>query len=393
MPFFTRQNASIHYTVLGRGRTIVLIHGLGANHGFWGPRLLLPLARRFHVVLPDLRGHGRSSMPPSGYGPDDFALDLVELLDRLQVEKADLVGHSFGGVVALQCAVAAPERVRSIFLADTRLRSLEDPESDGAIRESAAIRGRLDAIGLPLPRDEREAGLWLLEQFASPCSDDTRQQLGRTEPFIPFYSRTGGNRSARRWLDLLRTTSLRDEFARSCLPGPQQLAALWQPVMAMCGDSARTRHSTLALARLLPQLRVAMLAEAGHFFPVTHTAPFLSALINFLAEVEELRDGERLPVNFGVDIFPAVSPLLPGTLLNVSRGGLLVRTAGPLTIGCRVEILPAFGAERPLPPLDGTIVRREANDDGFNRFGIALEPQDMNWPALLSALQGTGGRA
>lgn len=396
MSYFVRNNTTINYTSLGRGRPVVLIHGLGANQGFWGPRILLPLSRRFQVVLPDLRGHGRSSMPPTGYSPIDFAEDILGLLNRLHLQQVDLVGHSFGGVVALQCAVLAPERVRSLFLADTRVRSLEDPQTANALCESVIIRRRLEEVGLPIPSNEREAGLWLLEQFASPQSEQTRQELSRTEPFTPFHSRGGGSsRSARRWLELLRKTSLRDEFERNCRPSPKQLSALGQPIMAMCGESARTRHSLLVLADLLPQLRTALLDEAGHFFPLTHTALFLETLIGFLAEVKELRREERLPVNLGVQVFAGGTPLFAGTLINMSQGGLLVEGGDRLAVGTEVEVLLLPSRLQAVQPFSGTIVRQQAAINGLPpRFGIALKSGIVDWNRefmLPAASQGSGG--
>ena len=59
------------------------------------------LARDYHVTAYDLRGHGRSGMPPAGYGTSDMACDLHSLLDRLDTSQIHLVGHSYGGAVAL----------------------------------------------------------------------------------------------------------------------------------------------------------------------------------------------------------------------------------------------------------------------------------------------------
>lgn len=392
MGTFLRHNATIHFTAMGHGRALVLIHGLGASQGFWGPRLLLPLARRFRVVLPDLRGHGRSSAPATGYAPKDFAEDILALLDRLHIPQADLVGHSFGGVVALQCAVMARDRVRSIFLADTRVRSLEDSHAGGALAESVLIRRRLEAVGLPIPTNEKEAGLWLLEQFASPRQEKTREELCRTEPFIPFTAAGGGGgRSARRWLDLLERTSFREEFGCHWTPSRQQLAAIGQPVMAMCGESAFTRHSLSALAGLIPRLRTSVVPGAGHFFPLTHTGRFLEELTGFLAGVQEFRREERLPTDLDVQVVPAGAARFAGRILNISRHGLLVEGGEMLAVGTEVEIL--------LPPFPdgdaclyrGTVVRHEVlGGDRSPRLGVVrTQPdgvdRDWSWGAELPA--------
>src|SRR5438046_4762158 len=100
---------------------LVMVHGLAANMAFWYFKYACELARDFRVTVFDLRGHGRSQITPSGYTPDNLAVDLACLLDQLGIGSAHLLAHSFGGVVALRFALQRPERVRSLVLADTHV--------------------------------------------------------------------------------------------------------------------------------------------------------------------------------------------------------------------------------------------------------------------------------
>ncbi len=110
------------------------------------------LARSFRVTAYDLRGHGYSEVPPSGYTSADQAGDTLAIMDALGIERAMLVGHSFGGVIAMHAAVLYPDRIEAVVLSDPcfpALRHLEDVSRWGHwqnFREEAAAGGR-DALG------------------------------------------------------------------------------------------------------------------------------------------------------------------------------------------------------------------------------------------------------
>ena len=90
------------------GTPVVLIHGYTDNARDWVP--LIPyLSKHFHLIVVDLRGHGRSSKPDCCYTLPDFAYDIVLLLDTLGVRQADIVGHSLGSMIAQVFAEDWPE--------------------------------------------------------------------------------------------------------------------------------------------------------------------------------------------------------------------------------------------------------------------------------------------
>src|SRR5215470_3923803 len=104
MPFANVNGIKFHFQRVGKGPDVVMIHGLAANLAFWYFRIIPFLMIDFCITAYDLRGHGKSEMSDSGYTSADMAADLDALLDHLGVEKAHLVGHSFGGQVALHYA-------------------------------------------------------------------------------------------------------------------------------------------------------------------------------------------------------------------------------------------------------------------------------------------------
>ena len=101
----------------GSGPPVVLVHGWMCDHAdMLGLARDLAVDHEGHVV--DLRGHGSSNQPDSGFGLDDFADDLVAVIDRLELAPALIVGHSMGGAVALVLAVRAPALVSRVVLVD-----------------------------------------------------------------------------------------------------------------------------------------------------------------------------------------------------------------------------------------------------------------------------------
>ena len=146
---------------------LVCLHGVTA-HG----RRYLPLAEerwasRFHVVAPDLRGHGDSGFEPP-WNLATHVADVIETIDELGIEQADWVGHSFGGRLVLELAASHPERMRRAVLLDPGIDVLPhvalaaaQAEGDG-IYESveAYAAARRDALTSPRERVLADARLY-----------------------------------------------------------------------------------------------------------------------------------------------------------------------------------------------------------------------------------------
>lgn len=93
---------------------LLLLHGLGLDHQAWGPVADRLAGEGRRVIRIDLRGHGRSDAPSTGFGLGDLVADTLAVLDELDIPAAHVVGHSLGGTIGLQLALMAPERVRSV---------------------------------------------------------------------------------------------------------------------------------------------------------------------------------------------------------------------------------------------------------------------------------------
>jgi pimeloyl-ACP methyl ester carboxylesterase len=105
----------LYYEIHGEGEPLVLIHGGLTTIGemqAWLP----PLAATRRVIAVEMQGHGHTADTGRPLGFPALADDIVALLDHLAIERADVVGHSFGGAVALRVAIQSPERVRRLVV-------------------------------------------------------------------------------------------------------------------------------------------------------------------------------------------------------------------------------------------------------------------------------------
>ncbi|QHM75260.1 AB hydrolase superfamily protein YdjP [Mixta theicola] len=102
------------YGVVGQGSPVILLHGGLANSDYWG--LQVPeLAKHHQVIVVDSRGHGRSTRNAQPYGYDLMTDDIIALMDKLHLDKADIVGWSDGAIIGLDMAMRHPQRVTKVF--------------------------------------------------------------------------------------------------------------------------------------------------------------------------------------------------------------------------------------------------------------------------------------
>ena len=116
---YTKANSvQLHYVTQGSGKLVILLHGLFEFWYSW--RHQLPsLSRQFKVVVPDLRGYNDSDKPRSGYDLDTLSSDIQALIRTLGYEKAHIVGHDWGGAIALHLARRFPNNVDKLAILST----------------------------------------------------------------------------------------------------------------------------------------------------------------------------------------------------------------------------------------------------------------------------------
>ena len=123
MPLARIDGIRIYYRLEGLPARPVMIlsQSLGCDHGMWEPQMDA-LLERFRVLRYDTRGHGASDAPPGDYHLPRLAKDVLDLADSLGIDRFDFCGLSLGGMTGQWLGALAPERVRSLVLANTSAR-------------------------------------------------------------------------------------------------------------------------------------------------------------------------------------------------------------------------------------------------------------------------------
>ncbi len=112
--------ATIHVRVGGKGPAVVMLHGFGDTGDMWAP-VAAVLIHNHTVVVPDLRGMGLSSHPEGGYEKKTQARDIAQVIDRLNIDKADFVTRDNGNMVGYAFAAQFPARVTRWVMIDAPL--------------------------------------------------------------------------------------------------------------------------------------------------------------------------------------------------------------------------------------------------------------------------------
>ncbi len=275
----TINGVKIAYQQLGEGPDLVFVHGVAANRAFWYGQYALPLQKHFRVTIYDLRGHGYSDMPPSGYSAAEMAGDLAGLLDHLNIQRCALVGHSYGGAIALEYACAHSQRVERLALFDSKINRLQPKQmlSDSPhltnFEREAASRASYDW------EKEEQVGLLFLEVVAR--QRVAGEMVSVRDKFTPFGEGRGALRNAKQWVDFLDTTTGHADLVKAGAE-PDAIAKLPMPILLMYGAHSRCLPSYRAMKSLLPQAQCEIVPEGGHFFPMSHAGITLPRLAAFL---------------------------------------------------------------------------------------------------------------
>ena len=262
-------SGAVHGAVVGRGPPLVFLHGgPGLDHRYFRP-WVDSLADIRTLVFFDMRGCGASpSTTERAMGVDEWAGDILSVLDLLGYERADLIGHSFGACVAMQAAAIATERISRLLL-------IAPPGStnDGERLAHVLARGTPEQIKSYLSpnspvTDEELAHQWncmLPLYFAQAQALEVVEQLRRDQLSV---------RAFREGLASLRTTDLRESF-RSI-----------RSSLLLCSgreDWLSGPEASLEWRSLLPDAETFVFERSGHFPFIEENGLFLQVVRSFLS--------------------------------------------------------------------------------------------------------------
>ncbi|MFN4276026.1 MAG: alpha/beta fold hydrolase [Ferrovibrio sp.] len=248
---------------------LMLLHSGAASHRQWRP-LIAALGPGWHIVAPDLIGHGETPMPDHGRPTleEEIAL-LTALLERMD-GPIHLVGHSYGGAMALELAGRQPHRIASLAMYEPVAFSLlRNSGQRDAWREIASVAQR--HIELVESGDTRTAAIAFLDYWVGPGA------LRAMPEHMQAYVTGCMNTVASEFRELLQARE-------SIVVDPKSLA---MPVLLLCGSKTTlaARGVIAELCRLLPAARHVNLAGAAHMAPVTQPDRVNPYLIDFLHTV------------------------------------------------------------------------------------------------------------
>ena len=189
--FCETNGIKIHYSRTGGSKPpLILLHGLFANGACWN-ELAHALEGDFDVVMPDARGHGKSSAPDYGYRYQDHANDVTGLIEALGLSPPILFGHSMGGMTAALVAYSNPKLLRGLILADPTFLSpevqREVSDSNEAGQHRQILNTTLDDLIKQMRIRHPDRSLNTLERIARARLQTSMAAFGVLTPPNPDY--------------------------------------------------------------------------------------------------------------------------------------------------------------------------------------------------------------
>ncbi|MFZ5506747.1 MAG: alpha/beta fold hydrolase [Pseudomonadota bacterium] len=255
-----------NYHDLGSGFPVLMLHGSGPGVSAWANwRLVMPqIAERARVIAPDMAGFGYTERRPDlRYDMDTWVAQAVGMLDALGIERADLVGNSFGGGLALQVAIRHPHRIRRLVLM-------------GSVGVRFDITPALDAVWGYTPSIETMRGLLDLFAYDRSLANDELAKLRYEASIRPGFQESFAAMfpaPRQRWVDAMASNV-------------EDIKTLPHETLVIHGreDKVIPLDTSLTLAQWIPNAQLHVYGKCGHWTQIEHAARFARLVGDFLNE-------------------------------------------------------------------------------------------------------------
>jgi pimeloyl-ACP methyl ester carboxylesterase len=270
MPELALADITLNYQEFGdtESPAVLLLHGFTSDNRMWRPHFE-PLSEDYRVIVPDMRGHGRSTAPEDleTYTMEAYAADIAGLLDGLEIDICAVIGCGFGGMVALQFATTWPERVAGLVLSDTSA-AYDHPDYDEKYREREARIAAEEGATRTYGRRElgRRAAKDVADEF---LAAGVRKSYER----ISDHGFLGAAQVRRSRPNLL----------------PVLKERLTMPVLICIGEDDPVNSACAVMGRELPEARYIEFKGQGHGLPARTPEKFGREVLAFFNDIEEGR--------------------------------------------------------------------------------------------------------
>ena len=258
----TINGARIHYARAGEGMPVVLLHAGVADHRMWEPQIR-EFSKHFDVVAPDMRGFGRSELPAQRWSPEE---DVLGLVDELRLKPGHVVGCSMGGGLAIDFALAHPERISKLVLVGPGISGVEfGPKYPELFAEMEAADKAGDHKGIA----EADARLWL---------DGPRRPRGYVkDPLRKLFFEMNDNFDSD-WEHA--------PIEHAGPPAAERLHEISAPTLVVVGDEDAPPifDAVEMLMEKVPHARKAVIHDAAHLPNLEHPEEFNRIVLEFLLQ-------------------------------------------------------------------------------------------------------------
>ncbi len=276
MSFANVNGVKLSYRVYGTGFPVILIHGYGAKKEIWNPQIV-ELRKKYKVITFDIRGTGESDRPNMHYTMKMLAEDVNGLTDSLQIEKAHIVGRSFGGMIAQNFTLLFPQKVEKLVLIATNY-------------------GRTDTEWVEIPKNGR------LEEIETLKHDPLKAFKQKSKWFfhIKFRKEMEANPTKKFYdifsmEDLIRESTINPSRPQDILNQAEAMKTHYTLeklgeinnktlLIAASHDRLTPVSVMIEMNNKIPNSELKIINEVGHFMTLSRASEVNKMILNFLED-------------------------------------------------------------------------------------------------------------